>query len=108
MGKPLSTDLVTYRGEHAVVVVQPQPAVDGGQLILAGSEEHTEAHVDHLQVLAPRGGRQELGPGTDIIDDGIVEPRRPAGRENRGARRREEGEGCRFSLQHRCSLGDCK
>lgn len=69
--------LIADGGEDPLVVVLAQPAVQGGELGLLRSVENTKPYVDHLQVLAARGGYEELRTRPDVVDDRILEPRDP-------------------------------
>ena len=69
-----SSHLITNRGENPIIIIQSQPPVHDGELVLVGTVQYSQSHVHHLQVFAPGGGGEELWPSSDIIDDGIMEP----------------------------------
>ena len=37
--------------------------------------QHPQRQADHLQILAPRRGRDVPGFGADVVDDGFLQPR---------------------------------
>ena len=72
-----TTHLIANGWQYSFVVVQPQLTVHCRQLIFEGSMQDSEANIHHLQVFTTRGGRQEFRPRSDVIDDGVLEPRYP-------------------------------
>ena len=66
--------LVHDRGEHPLVVVGAERAVDLGQGVDARPGQHPAGYVHHLQVFGPRQGGDVAGFGAHVVGDGRFEP----------------------------------
>jgi hypothetical protein len=66
--------LIDNRGQHTLIEILAQSAVDLGQSVHAGPGQDTASNVDHLQVLGTGQGGNVARFGADIIDNGSLEP----------------------------------
>ena len=75
-------DLITDRGKDPFIIIKSQSLIHGGQLVLVRSVEDSETNVDHLQVLATSWGGHQLWACTDVINNGVMQPRDPTATEH--------------------------
>ena len=67
-------DLVTNGGQNLLVKVLAQLLVDLGQVIGVRPAEDSEGDVHHLEILGAGGGGDLARPGSDIVDNRVLEP----------------------------------
>jgi hypothetical protein len=67
-------DLIDDRWENALVVVNSQVTVEALKLRLIGSVKHSQAHIDHLEVLGAGHRLDCLGMSSHVVNDGSLEP----------------------------------
>mmetsp|Transcript_22447 Transcript_22447/g.65256 ORF Transcript_22447/g.65256 Transcript_22447/m.65256 type:complete len:294 (+) Transcript_22447:99-980(+) len=69
--------LVDDGGQHDVVVLQPEPAVDPGQTAHLRAGQHAQRDVHHLEVLRPCEGLDVPRPGPHVVDVRVLDERHP-------------------------------